>query len=302
MAEHPKYRLELFGGARLEGRDGPLAGPSTQRRRLALLSLLAVSPGGMSRDRIVGMLWPESGEDRARHALAQLLYALRKDLGSNAILGSAAVLRLNTAVVASDVAELETALGCGDHERVADLHSGPLLDSFYLGGCVEFERWIDRERMRLAHLTQSSIEQMALRATSAGNPVVAVRWYRRLVSVTPFDARVTLDLMGALARAGDRAGAIGVAREHGIRYRSELAAEPDPAIAALATMLSSPTDATRSVVALTDTQRVADGPRRAIERGGATRRRACRASMRGRLRTSAARRRLVATRPADVAR
>ena len=40
------YCLRLLGGASIDAGSGPLVGPVAQRRRLALLAILAVSPGG----------------------------------------------------------------------------------------------------------------------------------------------------------------------------------------------------------------------------------------------------------------
>ena len=75
-------RLRTFGGLTL-ARDGEdLSGAITQRRRLALLALLAVAgAGGMSRDKLLACLWPESDAERARHVLNQLLYAQRRQGG-----------------------------------------------------------------------------------------------------------------------------------------------------------------------------------------------------------------------------
>src|SRR5690606_7714933 len=139
------FRLKTLGGALLEGPDGIATGALTQRRRLAVLSLLAASGGGVSRDRIVAMLWPESDDERARHALAQLLYALRGDLGPDAVTGGATALRLNADVVASDIADFREALARGDLERAVELVGGPFLDGFHLGSCPDFERWVEDE-------------------------------------------------------------------------------------------------------------------------------------------------------------
>ena len=53
-----------------------LTGAATQRRKLALLVLLAsAGERGVSRERLLTYLWPESDSARARKSLAQLLYA-----------------------------------------------------------------------------------------------------------------------------------------------------------------------------------------------------------------------------------
>jgi len=52
--------LSLVGGVTLEGADGSLSGPATQRHRLALLALLAAAcPRPLTRDKLVGYLWAE---------------------------------------------------------------------------------------------------------------------------------------------------------------------------------------------------------------------------------------------------
>jgi DNA-binding SARP family transcriptional activator len=70
-----------------------------QRRRLGLLVLVATSRElGISRDKLIASLSPESPTDSARHALHQLLYYLRQQIGDDAFLGTDP-LRLNPAVV-----------------------------------------------------------------------------------------------------------------------------------------------------------------------------------------------------------
>ncbi|MGH9025957.1 MAG: hypothetical protein ACRDWD_07560, partial [Acidimicrobiia bacterium] len=65
------FTLRLFGGASIEGSDGPLSGRAIQRRRLALLALLATARSrGLTRDKLVGYLWPERTADAARHLLS----------------------------------------------------------------------------------------------------------------------------------------------------------------------------------------------------------------------------------------
>jgi len=72
-------RLRTFGGLSLFRGSENLTGAVTQRRRLAILALLAVGRDvGVSRDKLLSYLWPESDQERARHVLNQLLYAQRR--------------------------------------------------------------------------------------------------------------------------------------------------------------------------------------------------------------------------------
>ena len=104
-------RLTTFGGLWLEGDEGPLTGAAAQRRRLILLAALAVAgEKGMSRDALVGLLWPEVDEARARAALSQALYALKRDTGQDELVLGHDVLTLNSGIVRSDVSEFEHAI------------------------------------------------------------------------------------------------------------------------------------------------------------------------------------------------
>jgi len=234
-------RLRTFGTLSIEGSEGPLTGAATQRRRLALLALLAAAHArGVSRDKVVACLWPESDAERARHALAQLLYSLRRDLPEGALVADGSSLRLDPELVSSDVGEFETSLERGTRHDLAhalSLYAGPFLDGFFLGDVPEFERWADGERTRLAKRAAAALEQLAAAASAAGTHAEAVRRWRQLAALDPLSSRVALSLMRALAAAGDRIGALQHARVHEALVRQELDAAPDAAITTFAARL-----------------------------------------------------------------
>src|ERR1044071_10073860 len=74
--------LRTFGGLSLENGGRPIIGAAGQRRRLAVLAVLAAAGDTpVSRDRLCALFWPDSDAERARGALKQALYALRRDVG-----------------------------------------------------------------------------------------------------------------------------------------------------------------------------------------------------------------------------
>src|ERR1043166_1416139 len=70
-----QLRLLTFGGLNVLVGGHATTGSATQRRRLALLALLAVARDrGLNRDKVQAYLWPESDVERARHRLNPLVY------------------------------------------------------------------------------------------------------------------------------------------------------------------------------------------------------------------------------------
>ena len=235
------FSLKLFGGASLAGPGGLVAGSASQRRRLALLALLSLARDGtLSRDKLVGYLWPELDAERARHNLAVAVHALRAALGDDAIATGGDDVRLDRRVVVCDASEFESALDRGDIDRACALYTDPLLDGVHLGGdAPEFDRWADRERARLADRYALALEQLAEQRTGRGELKEAVEAWRRRVALDPYSERAALGLMRALERAGDRAGAIQHARIHTTLLREDLESDPDPEVTAFAERLRS---------------------------------------------------------------
>src|SRR5688500_17837496 len=151
-------RLNTFGGLSLES-DSPLGGSARHRKRLALLALLA-GPRAVSRDKVVGHLWPEMSEARARHALAQALYALRRDLHADDLVLGTGELRLNPDVISTDLGDFEAAISRGDWAAAVPLYKGPFLDGVFVNDAHEFDRWASDQRTRLERECVRAFEQL----------------------------------------------------------------------------------------------------------------------------------------------
>jgi len=144
------YRLITFGGLSLAGGDERVAAAANQRSRLALLAVLAAAgPSGVARDKLLACFWPDSDTDRARHALKQAVYAIRRDLGTDSAIAGTAALVLDGTVVASDVREFDDAIARGDDAAAVALYGGPFLDGVFVRNAPAFDRWADTERARI---------------------------------------------------------------------------------------------------------------------------------------------------------
>lgn len=231
--------LTLLGGLRLQSDAGDLPIAAVQRRRLALLVLLAIGRDrGVSRDVIQQQLWPDNAAERARHALDQLLYATRRDLGRDIIVSAGAQLILNADLIRCDTWQFETAVAAGNWDAADLLYTGPLLECVNLGADAECEQLVDGERQRLACAHNLVLEKLASSAAASGRLDAAIHHHRRLVAADPLNSRRALQLMHALANAHDREGAVQHARLHEQLVRQELGLGADPAIAEFVAQLA----------------------------------------------------------------
>lgn len=238
-ADRPRFALTLLGGCAVARPDGELlAGRVSQRRRLACLAVVATSGrSGVSRDRLLALLWPESTTDQGRHRLSDTLHVLRAALGEDALSGTGDRVTLNPDVVACDAVTFDDACRRGDVATAAAAYTGPFLDGFHVADAPEFEHWVDGERDRFARAAAEVFEALAEERAAAGDRSSAVDWCRRLAAHDPYRAPAVLRLMRALDAAGDRAGAVRQAEVYAALVRDALGAEPDPEVHALAERL-----------------------------------------------------------------
>ena len=224
-------RLNAFGGfAVLEpGANSPRELP---RRLAAILVVLAWSgEQGISREKLVDLLWTDSDPVKARHALTQSLYALRRALGREDSIAGSSQLSLDPRAISSDLADFEAADQCGDLLAAVALHRGPFLDGFFVNGAAEFERWSAARRASYSQRVGRHLEVLAAAAEERGDRVEAVTRRRERAALDPLDASAAIALLHALADAGNVPGAVQHARVYEQLVRQELDAEPDARVA-----------------------------------------------------------------------
>jgi DNA-binding SARP family transcriptional activator len=225
-------RLTALGGLTLLQDGQPHQGPASQRRRLALLARIATTgKRGVTRDLLVGTLWPGGAPEQARHALEQALSAIRRALNVEALFVGTGTLQLNPTIFSCDVAEFEEAVSQHAAYRAVALYQGPFLDGFSIDGAPAYDRWIDEERARLQREYEKALEVLADAAADRNEHTVAVQWRRKLASVEPLSSRFAVGLIEAMIAAGDQAGALRSALVHEELVRQELDSEADAEVA-----------------------------------------------------------------------
>jgi adenylate cyclase len=223
-------RLRTFGGLGIERDGAPCSELAIPRKSLALLALVAVQ-GVVSRDRLMALLWPESSAERARGSLKQAMHLLRRQVGVADLFLGASELRLHADRIESDVGIFLRALASGEPGAAVEVYQGPFLEGVHFDESREFERWVETEREVLARRHREALGAIARAATAAGDLSGAVEWWRRLQASDPLNTAGALELIDALERAGDRAGALRHARVHELLLQEELGLSPDPQVA-----------------------------------------------------------------------
>jgi DNA-binding SARP family transcriptional activator len=227
-------RLRVLGGFSLLLDRTDVPAPGLRPRMLALLTLLVGHRSeGVSRDKLLAYLWPDSDSVHARNSLKQTIFSLRHALDCRPLISGSGFLRLECSAAEVDLWEFESALAAGKETLAVSLYGGPFLDGFYVTGLAEFERWVDAKRERLAHRYSETLSALAARADHSGDRHSAITWWRRLAAAEPLSAIPALGLMRALQAAGDPTGALDHGRKHAAMVESELGAPASEEIRAL---------------------------------------------------------------------
>ena len=121
----------------VDGREAP---PDVLwRKHLALLTYLALSPDRTrSRGHLLGLLWPESPEDKARRSLNEAVRRLRAALGTERLLTHGDALQLNATQLDVDARQFET-LRAEGQLRALELLRGEFLEGFHVDDAAAFE-------------------------------------------------------------------------------------------------------------------------------------------------------------------
>lgn len=223
--------LHLLGPLELAADDGrDERAVLTQPKRLAVLACLAARPAGeyVRRDTLLGLFWPELGEEAARRSLRQALHFLRSRMGAGVLLtrGDDEV-AVDPAALECDVPRFLADVRDGHAVEALEWYRGELLAGFFLsGGAPAFEQWLETERARLRALAAKAAAALAGEASGAGDLAGAAAWERRLLAISPEDEAALRRLLVILERSGQPAAALRVFDSFARRLSRELDYRP----------------------------------------------------------------------------
>lgn len=227
------YELRILGEATLRGPSGNLI-HFRSRKHFALLTYLALNADrAHRRERLVGLLWSDGEDSKARHSLSQALYAIRL-MVNGAVCIEGEDLEFKPRALYVDALDLERHLQSGKVASAADLYRGDFLEGFWVRRAKGFEEWMQRERARLSALARDALREAIKQGRERCDWAEVRLRAERLVELDPYDEAAYAELMRAFWMTGDRAAAL--ARYESLQrvLAEELGTEPSHETRALA--------------------------------------------------------------------
>src|SRR5689334_20974676 len=112
-------RLDLLGPVRLGNSACDDLTPKSRKTR-ALLAVIALSKGSVSRARLADLLWGDRGEEQARASLRQALYELRMLASSGYLKSDRETVALGPKRLPTDLFEIQQLIDERDGDALAD--------------------------------------------------------------------------------------------------------------------------------------------------------------------------------------
>jgi len=225
------------------GTEVPMRGAG---KTATLLTLLALGEGHrVSRQVLLGALWPDSEESRGSHALSSMLHGLHETLGdaldgAPPIVHRSGACQLNVeAGVGVDTVHFDALVRTAEtHLRAGDSRAaGAALASaaeFYRGdvyACDDLRAVVERERLRALHL--SLLSRLADQQFVHSQYVQALHYAGRLLAADPCREDAHRLIMRCHVRLGERAQALRQYRTCARILDAEFGAGPEPLTDAL---------------------------------------------------------------------
>ncbi len=224
-----RWRAHLFGTFSLWRGKQKLALPASSAARALLAYLLLNRAQPLAREVALGLFFPEMPDARARRALSQALWHIRRILPRLVEADAETIQMARDASIWVDVEEFKriSDSSSSNLKSAIDLYRGDLLDGLY-------DDWVLAERERLREMYLHALEQVASDLKATGDFAGALQYAQRLVTADPLREsahREVMRLLCALDRPDAALKQFAVCRQ---MLRTEFALEPEAETRALA--------------------------------------------------------------------
>lgn len=225
-----KLNIRLLGGFAVASHNQTPLEFESDKARALLAYLIVESYQPHRRESLIGLLWPETNEARARRNLNQVVYSLRQVL--QPLVGSSPLLLTDRHAVQLhpqagldvDVWQFLAAVERSQHHhhtslaacascrqalaQASALYRGEFLAGFSLGDCAAFEEWLLNQRECLAQTAAAALCELAICHERRGEFGIALEYARRHATLAPWQETAHRRVMRLLARLGQQAEAL----------------------------------------------------------------------------------------------
>ncbi|NTU79979.1 MAG: AAA family ATPase, partial [Chloroflexales bacterium] len=190
-------------------RDG-VAVELPRRRARALVYYLAAQPAPVSREQLLGLLWPDHERSAAQQILRTTLHGVRRAIGPALAGDDPLGIAPATDVDYRALADIVAAPRADEAALAAALarYRDDLLAGFGLPDAEPFEEWLAAERERGRLLAVRGLTRLARMAEARRDFAAALDALRRALAFDPLQEDLQRDAIRLHYRAGDRVGAI----------------------------------------------------------------------------------------------
>jgi DNA-binding SARP family transcriptional activator len=219
---------------RVDGVDAPRL--LTRRKNLTLFLYLACAGrNGRSQDQLIGIMWPDKSQARARRSVTVALSTLRSCLGPGIVVTEGGQSWIDPALLRLDTDQLDALMRAGKWRAANALIA---TDAGFLEGfgsdVSAYEDWLGTERRIWNRRIVDVRLHVAEEDLRAGNARAAVQAAQQARRIDRLSEPVVTVLMRALVLDGDRSGALGEYEAFVSVLRQDLGAAPSAAAVALA--------------------------------------------------------------------
>ncbi len=208
----------MFGKPSVLDEGGQAVAGLSSGKPLALLSYLIVQ-GKAPREEVLGLLWGDVPEAKARNAFRQALHRLRSALGENAIPHDPNVLVLAPEIAATtDVARFERCLATGNYDQATEEYTGDFLGGLDVGESA-FHEWRDSTSKRYKAKYRDALRAVIQNHIDSSDVSGALRRTEALAANDAGDAEAATLYASTLLGAGRRAEALQVMESFEQRYQ-----------------------------------------------------------------------------------
>ncbi|MGD9569571.1 MAG: BTAD domain-containing putative transcriptional regulator [Sedimentibacter sp.] len=211
--------IYFLGKSRIEY-NGKLLEDQLGSKAIALICLLVLKDNGyLSREKIVGYLWPDSSIEAARYNLRYNLWLIKKNIGVDEHGNS--FLKVDNEFFCinkdydftcdiTDIMKFKPSKydSIDSILKLKKLFRGDLLEGFYFKKCEEFNDIIILERINSEQRKVKILKRLAELYENAEKYDSCIEIINEILDIEPYDEEMVLKVMDIYTRCGKRVAAI----------------------------------------------------------------------------------------------